>query len=209
MACRRYNQDCGYGWMGSEGHGVETTATEPQAGGTQLMVRGTPHTSAKPATMPLLPARRSFLMVDGDFTFPDSTPRSLVELLSIAPPIRPYLQFNHTSPTHQSYTTISACSPLPIFRGFCRPCSCLWEPFFYRIGILHYPLRIHPFHMSPPLSPSPTFFFFFASIDFPRITCGVVRFGCVLNTFGWRPLNDRLTHRCISNLSALTLPVCM
>ena len=83
MACRRYNQDCGYGWMGGEGHGVETTATEPQAGRNRLMVCDTPHTSVKAATIPLLPVRRSFLMVDGDFTLPNYTPRSLVELLSI------------------------------------------------------------------------------------------------------------------------------
>jgi len=81
MACRRYNQGCGYDWMGGEGHGVETTATEPQAGGSRLTVRDMPHT----ATIPFPPVRRSFLMVDGDFTLPNPTSRLLVELLSIRP----------------------------------------------------------------------------------------------------------------------------
>jgi hypothetical protein len=71
--------------MGGESHGVETTATEPQAGGNRLMVLDVPHTSARTATTPLQPAHRSSLMVDRDFTLPNSAPRSLVELLSILP----------------------------------------------------------------------------------------------------------------------------
>jgi len=67
MACWRCNQDRGYGWVGGEGHGMETATKESQAGGNRLMVRNTSHTSANAATIPPLRARRSFLMVDGDF----------------------------------------------------------------------------------------------------------------------------------------------
>jgi len=67
--------------MGGEGHGVETTATEHQAGGSRLTAHDTPHI----VTIPLPPARRSFLMADRDFALPNSTSRLLVELLSIHP----------------------------------------------------------------------------------------------------------------------------
>ena len=83
--------------MGGESIGLETTTAEPQVGGNRLRVGDMSHTSAEAATTPLLPARCSFLMVDGDFVLPNSTDWSLVELSSVRPT-------NPALPSIYSYT---------------------------------------------------------------------------------------------------------
>ena len=69
MACWRCNQDSGYGRVGGEGRGVETAAPEPETGGIRLRLRNAPYSSTEAATVSLLSARRSFLMVDGHSCF--------------------------------------------------------------------------------------------------------------------------------------------
>jgi len=114
MACRRCSQNGGYGWMGGKGHGVETTTTESQAGGNRLMIRDMSHTSIKAATIPLLPARRSFLMFNGDLYF--RTLHFGCLPLSIHPtnPALPSINHPHPSVVHH-YLSMLTPSYLPQF----------------------------------------------------------------------------------------------
>jgi len=100
------------------------------------------------------------------------------------PPIQPYLQFNYTPSAHQSHTAISACSLSP-FCGFC----CLWEPLFFIVPV-SYAISSRFIHFAcPHLSALLPLLFTFPSARHTRRSCV---FGCVLNTFGWRPLNAPL-----------------
>ena len=149
MARGRRNQDCGYGWMGDEGYGVEKTTTEPQTGGNRLRARNMSHTSAKAATIPLLPARRSFLMVDGDCTSELYT--SVACQTVIYSSHQSSLTFNlsiHHPPVSRTPQPQHA-HPFLVFFGFC---CCLWEPFLLR-QYLTLTIRIHPFRISSPTSP--------------------------------------------------------
>lgn len=81
------------------------------------------------------------------------TPRSLVEPLSIHPinPASPAIQSYAYTYTHQLSTTISACLPPPILRGFCQFLLCFFgENLLYLATILHYPSRFTHFVCSRP-----------------------------------------------------------
>ena len=104
------------------------------------MVHIMSHATASAATIPLLPARRSFLMVDGDFILPSSTPRSLVEPLSIHP-ISPSIDHTHTHPPvvrhHLSMLTPSYFLRFLLLLSPGTICC-------YCTGILHCPPRDSP-----------------------------------------------------------------
>jgi len=169
MARRRCSQNSGYGRMGGKGHGVETTTTESQAGGNRLMIRNTSHTSVKAATIPLLPARRSFLMVTGDLYF--RTLHFGCLSLSIHPTNPALPSINHPRPPI-SRTPLSQHAHPSLFPAvFLALTVVFWNPFFYYVGILHHPLKIHPPHLSS-LGHSPTFFSLLPlTFHAPRVDC--------------------------------------
>jgi len=200
MARGRRNQDCGYGRMGGESFGVEKTTTEPEAGGNRLRVGNMSHTGAEAATIPLLPARRSFLMVDGDFVLPNSTHWPLVELLSIHP-TNPALPSTYSNTIHLSVVRHNPSMLIfsTVFVGFC---CCLWVPFFIAPVSYINTLRIHPFCINlllPALLPPSSDFF---SLTFRASHAGVVCFGLRVERIWMEIINcARWAQRCISILS--------
>ena len=121
------------------------------------------------------------------------TPRSLVEPLSIHPidPVSPSIDHTRTHPplVHHHLSMLTPSYFLRFLLLLSPGTIC-----YYCTGISYIALLgIHPFRMSSPLRPSPTFYFYFCfpwpSAHHMRRSCV---FGYVLNTSGWRPLNTPL-----------------
>ena len=89
------------------------------------MTRNMFHTSAKAATIPPLPARRSFLMVDGDLISELYT--SVACRIVIYPPHQSSLAFHLITRPPISRTLSQHAHPFPSSAVFVGFCYCLWD----------------------------------------------------------------------------------